>query len=196
MGFIGWKLAGVFGYNDGVESQDDGVVMREEVEGGAVLVTGFVRRVEEDNVGGAFVLHHGVQQLADAAIFNGVATLQFERSYVRADGGGGFGFALGEPAELRATAESFNADRAGAGVEIGKFGACNPRGEDVEEGLPEPVASGTGFEALGGLEYSGAVGSGYDTHPFEDTAEQAASLPAYNERHASFVDPAWQVSWY
>jgi len=154
VGFIGWKLAGVLGYDDGVWCEDDCVVLGEEVEGGAVLVAGFVGWVEEDDVRGALVFDHCVQELADTAVFDGVAALDFQHGDVGADGGGGFGFALGEPAEIGAAAEGFYANSAGAGVKVGELCAVDARGEDVEEGFAEAVAGGAGFETFGGLEDS------------------------------------------
>ena len=156
----------MLGYDDGVGREDDCVVLGEDVQGGAVLVSGFVGRVEEYDVGGALIFDHRVQELADAAVFDGVAALQLERGDVGADREDGFGFALGEPAEVRAAAEGFNANRAGAGVEVGELCALNARGQDVEESFAETVAGGAGFEALGGLEDSGAECSGYDAHQF------------------------------
>jgi len=162
--FVGWELAGVLGDDDGVGGENDFVVVGEEVERGAVLVAGLVGWVEEDEVHGASVLDHGVEQLADAAVFDGVATLQLERGDVGADGERGFGLAFGKPDEVCAAAEGLDADGAGAGVEVGELGAFDTGREDVEERFAEAIAGGTGFEAFGGLEDSGAEFSGDDAH--------------------------------
>jgi hypothetical protein len=68
--------------------------------------------VKEDEVHGAGVLDHAIEELADASVFNGVAALQLERGDVSADGERGFRFAFGEPDEVRAAAEGFDADGA------------------------------------------------------------------------------------
>jgi len=149
VGFVGGELAGVLGDDDRVGGEDDCVVLGEEVEGGAVLVARFVGWVEENDVGGALVFDHCIEELADAAVFDGVAALELECGDVGADGEDGFGLALGEPAEVGAAAEGFDSDGAGAGVEVGEPGAFNAGGEDVEEGFAETVAGGAGFEAFG-----------------------------------------------
>ena len=162
--FVGWKLAAVFRDHDGVGGEDRFVVVGEEVQGGSVLIAIAVRRIEEDDVGLAIVIDHGVEQLADTAVFDGEAAVDFQRGDVGADGGGRFRFALGEPDEIRAAADGFKADGAGAGVEVSELRADDARGEDVEERFAQTVAARTSFEALGGLDVAGAIGSGDDAH--------------------------------
>jgi hypothetical protein len=101
----------MFGNHHTAWRKNRSMVLRQEVERGAVLVTSLVRRIEKHDLRRMRVFHHRVQQLADAAVFKRIAALLLQRGQVRADRGNGLRLALSEPAERRTAAQRLDPHR-------------------------------------------------------------------------------------
>ena len=97
-----------------------------------------------------------LEERAGAAVFEGVAVDDLEGGEVGAEGSEGRLGVFGEPDVCGATADGFDADGSGAGVEVDKAALGDAWREDVEEGFAQAVAGGTGRGAAGG---DGAGGS-------------------------------------
>ena len=78
--------------------------------------------------------------------------------------------------------EGFDADGSGAGVEVDEAGAFDAGLEDVEEGLAEAVAGGTGGCSARGVELARAIGSGDDAHRANGTRCDEGGHPVARNR--------------
>jgi len=154
----------VFGDDESIGREEGAAVAAEQAEGENVLVVGGVRRVEEDEAGGAAGFEEAGKRGGDAAWLEGVAAANAERGEVGANGAEGRLGLLDEDGFTGAAAEGLDADSAGAGIEIEKERAGDAGREDVEESLAEAVAGGADVEAAGRMEHAGAELSGDNAH--------------------------------
>jgi hypothetical protein len=74
------------------------------------------------------------------------------------------GIAVDEENFAGASADGFDSDGAGAGVEVDEEGIFDGRAEDVEESFAEAVAGGADAQEAWGAKASAAIFSGDYTH--------------------------------
>ena len=149
--FCEWILFAMLDEDDGSGAEQRGMFTGDQVQCVGVLVDGFVRWVEEDDVDTLLALGEGDEQACRAAVFDGVAAGDLERGKIFADGGQRGGCVFREPDVRCAAADGLNADGAGAGVEIDESRAFDAGGEDVEKRFAEAVAGGARVETAVGL---------------------------------------------
>lgn len=152
-------FGGVFGYDEGAGGEHG--LAAEEAEGLGVGFFVVVGGVEEDEVDR---LRETLEQRHHAAVFEGVATGDFEVLQVGAEGFEGRTAVLGEVDVSGSAADGFEAHGSGAGEEVYETAAGDARREDIEQGFAEAVAGGAGVGAGGRCQEAGTVLAGDDTH--------------------------------
>ncbi len=166
-----FEFAGVLGDDDGVLVYEGGIA--EKIHDAEIFVSGGVRGIEEDEVVSEIAVFLALFELFKGAVGihlqDGGAFADFQGFEIVADELGGGCVIFDEEDALRAAAEGFNADGAGAGEEVEEVGAWDSGGENVEEGFAEAVARGAEVGRIEGFELTRAVSAGDDAHGWLDS---------------------------
>ena len=150
----------MLGDDEGLRREAGGTT--EEAESLGVGFFVFVGWVEVEEVDAGW--REALEERHGAAVFHGEGLRDVEGGEVCAEGFEGGRGVFGEEDVAGSAAEGFDADGAGAGIEIDEGGVGEARGEDVEEGFAEAVTGGAGGGAGWGDEDAGTVGAGDDAH--------------------------------
>jgi hypothetical protein len=139
-------LLSVLGNYKPLGREQGGEAPAEERQCGLVGPGRVVGRVEEDQIEGN-VGAHAAEDRLDAPGVDGDTGGDAKVGEILAQDGQGHRTSLDKIDLRRAAAVRFKPDRTRTGKEIEEADAHNPRGQDIEQGLAQPVAGGPGGEA-------------------------------------------------